>query len=400
MNNIMLFLCYWKKIARSFCVFIDKVIYIFFKKFTLIDERLIVFEGTTVGRFDESSWVLYHYLRKKNKYKFVWIVKNPSNYSKKSDTKYISRFHFTFNICADYYYAKAAYSFYTHTTSPIRYKRDGQKKIFMGHGYAIKGDKGNSRVAYNNFDYGLAIGEEAIPTQAIFVGCEEQELLPLGLPRNDLLLRYNGSGLDNPLVKRQDYKKVIIWMPTFRDSKNQMLSEKNCATETGLPLIDTETKISVLNSFLEEHACLLILKVHRLQLKKKVFEVKFSNILIVTENDIDNLGCQLYETIGFSDALLTDYSSVSVDYLLLDKPIGYILSDMEHYNADRGFILNNPLSVMAGEYIYNEDDLRRFILNVIYDVDNYSQQRSSLVKKLHAAPQGNSCSLIESYFEL
>lgn len=396
----MKFLGYIKKITRSCCVFIDRVVYEFFKRFTKIDKRLIIFEGTTAGRFDESSWVLYHYLRKKNIYRFVWMVKDVKRFTPTNDTIFTSRFHHTFNIMADYYYAKAAYSFYTHTTSPIKYKRNGQKKIFMGHGYAIKGDKGNSRIAYNNFDYGLAMGEDAIATQAIFVGCEEHELLPLGLPRNDLLLKHNGCGLDNPLVKEGHYKKVIIWMPTFRDSKNQMLSEKSCVTDTGLPLIDTESKMNALNRFLEEHACLIILKVHRLQLKKKVFEIKFSNILIVTENDIDNLGCQLYETIGYSDALLTDYSSVSIDYLLLDKPIGYILSDMEYYKADRGFVLNNPLDVMAGDYIYNEDDLRRFILNVIDDIDDFSQQRSILVKKLHAASKGNSCSLIESRLEL
>ena len=143
------------KILQLF-VLIDKFIYSFFKAITKVDDKLIIFEGQ-MGRFDESSWVLYHYLKQKGKYKFVWMVKNPSKYKSTADTRFVSRYHHFFYIVADYYYAKAAYSFYTHPTSPIKYKRPWQTIIFMGHGYAIKGHKGSGS-SYHNFDYALATG--------------------------------------------------------------------------------------------------------------------------------------------------------------------------------------------------------------------------------------------------
>ena len=40
---------------------------------------------------------------------------------------------------------------------------------------------------------------------------------------------------------------------------------------------------------------------------------------------------KLYELIGISDGLLSDYSSVAVDYLLLDRPLGYVLADYNIY---------------------------------------------------------------------
>lgn len=376
---------------------IDKLVYLLFKATTKVDKRLIVFEGT--GGFDESSWVLYHYLKAKGKYKFVWMLGKPSKYKNEHDTKFLTRRYRSFSfVAADYYYAKAGYSFYTHMTSFAKPKREGQIVVFIGHGYAIKGHKGNGN-SYHNFDYALAIGEEAICTQALFVGCTPDKMLPLGLPRNDLLLRNNRSGNENPFTRGRKYSKVIMWMPTFREANNA-LSESSCATETGLPLLDTPNKMEGLNEYLLSQNFLIILKIHRLQLQKEIFNREFSNIVIINDADIDELGLQLYQVIGLSDALLTDYSSVSVDYLLLDKPIGYVLSDIDLYVQDRGFTSNDPRDVMAGHLIYSVDDLYDFFSDLSEGKDEYREKRHCLRKRLHKAERGNSCELIADYFGL
>ena len=48
---------------------------------------------------------------------------------------------------------------------------------------------------------------------------------------------------------------------------------------------------------------------------------------------------KLYELIGISDGLLSDYSSVAVDYLLLDRPLGYVLADYNIYKEKRDLYL-------------------------------------------------------------
>lgn len=377
--------------------YIDKIVYRFIRLFTSIDEKLVIFEGT-MGRFDESSLVLYRYMQKKRKYKFVWMVKCPQHFVDTIDTKFISRYSPFLNLRADYYYSKARYSFYTHATSTTKYKRKGQTKVFIGHGYAIKGHKGAGNT-YHNFDFALATGIEAITTQALFVGCDEEKMLPLGLPRNDLLVQNSRKGNENPLVEGMGFSKIILWMPTFRDSKSS-LSETSCATETGLPLFDTPSRIEKLNDVLHTLNSVIILKPHILQLEKAIFKRKFSNIIIINDDDISKHHLQLYEFIGLSDALLTDYSSVSIDYLLLDKPIGYILSDIDLYMADRGFTSEDPRDVMAGNLIYTEDEAYRFIGELVEGKDKYKECRALLRKRLHAADKGNSCELICNYFKL
>ena len=43
--------------------------------------------------------------------------------------------------------------------------------------------------------------------------------------------------------------------------------------------------------------------------------------------------------LGKADALISDYSSAAIDYLILDRPIGFLLKDVEEYGNSRGFIL-------------------------------------------------------------
>ena len=45
----------------------------------------------------------------------------------------------------------------------------------------------------------------------------------------------------------------------------------------------------------------------------------------------------LYELLGATDLLISDISSVVIDYLLLDRPIIHAFSDLGEYESSRGF---------------------------------------------------------------
>lgn len=385
-----------KAVLLQYLQYIDRFIYLIFKLFFPLDNHLIIFEGTP-GKMNESSLELYKKLRQTSDYRFVWMAKRPSSFVSDEKTVFVNRFHRSFNIRADYYYARAAFSFYTHNTSNIKYKRRGQTVVFFGHGYAYKGNKGHGS-NYHNFDYALSIGEAANITQAAFIGCSPDKMLPLGLPRNDLLVRSKSDGSASPWNK--GFKKVIIWMPTFRESRMKHLSEKHCATETGLPLIAESASLDQFNAFLNKRNICILLKPHPIQTQKSAFKEHRSNIIVVNDEDIAHAGLMLYEMIAQSDALLTDYSSVAADYLLLDKPIGFILSDMDEYKQDRGFVMEDPTTVMPGHHIYSIEDLEGFINDLYNGLDEFKSARQKITQQLHAAFKGNSCELIRNYFHL
>ena len=47
-----------------------------------------------------------------------------------------------------------------------------------------------------------------------------------------------------------------------------------------------------------------------------------------------------------TDVLVTDYSSVAFDYVLLDRPAVFYMPDLEQYQAERGFFYE------LEEYLY------------------------------------------------
>ena len=88
--------------------------------------------------------------------------------------------------------------------------------------------------------------------------------------------------------------------------------------------------------------------------------------------------------ISQTDALITDYSGIAFEFMLLNRPIGYVVSDMQMYT--RGFAVNNPLDYMPGNKIRHLDDMLIYIKDVAESIDRYKAERTKLIKQLF---QGN-----------
>ena len=89
----------------------------------------------------------------------------------------------------------------------------------------------------------------------------------------------------------------------------------------------------------------------------------------------------MYMFIALTDALISDYSSVAVDYLIVDRPIAFTLDDYEAYKKTRGFVFENPLIYMPGHHLYTFDDLEHFLLDVSMGLDPYKEQRAQVSLK-------------------
>ena len=83
-------------------------------------------------------------------------------------------------------------------------------------------------------------------------------------------------------------------------------------------------------------------------METEVVEEQLTCVQFIQESDLEMAGIQLYELLGQTDALMTDYSSVAVDYMLCDKPIAFLLEDYEAYRKNRGFVFEDPLQYMPG----------------------------------------------------
>ncbi|MGI6632424.1 MAG: CDP-glycerol glycerophosphotransferase family protein [Bacillota bacterium] len=213
-----------------------------------------------------------------------------------------------------------------------------------------------------------------VPILARAFGVPAQNVLVTGEPRND----YFFSGKDvlkKTGINKSDYKMVVMWMPTYRTSRIAEQGDDGAAYEFGIPLL-TEKNIKVLDEHLRSLGILLIVKYHSLQ-DVNMPDIELSNVKTWTSEHITKTGEPLYSLLAQCDALITDYSSVSIDYSVLDRPMCFAYDDMQLYASKRGFIYENAESMMPGFRATTFDDLLQFLVQLSVGVDDYREARAA-----------------------
>ena len=381
----------------------DKISHAFFKVCRLLPLREDILVFRTERDYCDNGRALYEYLMTLDDKKrfFVWVVEEPSLYAKRCNTVFVSPYK-SLGLKFYYYLAVAKNLIETHNLTQVKL-RPGQNYISLWHGMMIKKGKSSNANGIEQqqvFDYVLNTSKNTAKQQAEYLGCDEKYVVSLGFPRNDVLLNNNTSGKENPLIQDHSYNKVIIWMPTFRSSVNPYLSETSIDTATGLPLLNDFESVQEISKYCRSLNVLLMVKIHHLQAEKEVFNQHFENIMFVQDDELIDKDIQLYEMLGKTDALITDVSSVYVDYMLLNKPMGFILTDFKGYQNSRGVLFDNLLDLLPGQFIYTMDDMKQFLQNVCDGVDKFEAEREEVKHFFHDYPDGNSCERIKNYFNL
>ena len=371
--------------------FIKNIIIYLFSLFPL-KNKTILFESNSEIK-DNSKALFLKCLEKKvnEKYKIIWIVENIKDARKKYGMYknvsflYKSKDHRSFSLKRLYYCCTAKYCFYTHLLIGLR-KRSGQIKVFLTHGTPIKDTRG---LFWNPFAANL---------RCKTFGGGQDIVLNLGFPRNDYLFIKDKK--INKFIKKDNYKKLILWLPTFKhiNFKNVNRNDFQNDTNNDISLLNHKT-LNKINSKLKEKDYLLVIKFHPSQDMNYITKENHSNILMLTNEELIQKNIDLYSLMGISDALITDFSSVYMDYLLCDKPIGFELNDYDEFKNGRGFLVEKPLELMPGYKIFNEKDFLKFI-NILFKEDSYASERRKLCKKIHKNMDGNSSERILKHFNL
>lgn len=109
---------------------------------------------------------------------------------------------------------------------------------------------------------------------------------------------------------RSDGRRVILVAPTFRDTR---------ATPLGLD----QTWQQRLDAFCETHHCEMLFKFHPYERAAATIAGRHLHVLEAYSD--------AYPLFPFVDTLVTDYSSIYMDYLLLDRPVLFFTPDAELY---------------------------------------------------------------------
>lgn len=211
-----------------------------------------------------------------------------------------------------------------------------------------------------------------------------------GYPRVDLLFQ-DSEALNRLNIYKDKLNKIVIYMPTFRQAKNTDHKETNHNVyDNGIISFSNNTDLEQLNKQLASTNLLLIVKPHPSD-NNIPKHISLSNIRVIDNMELSNANVQLYQLLRYADALITDFSSVFCDYMVLDKPIGFIVTDIDEYKEGRGFVYDNPIDYMPGEILYNKDELRAFLYNVSISNDTSKEKRKSLKQIYNDFTDGNNC---------
>lgn len=355
----------------------------------------------SVPDFSDNAHAFYNYIRREHGdegYTLVWLVRDPSEFADRASkhTRFVRCEGKGLLIKRDFYLAVAKYVLFTHST-PIRKWRSGQLFIGTTHSASqLKGgdirQQGEVRDVFP--DYKLRCGQDGLERMMRTSGMPADRFLVLGMPRLDVLFMHRDC--IPALFPGVKPKLAVIALETFKQN-NKGWRDSEAQGSYGLNIIEDKKMLAALDDALARRGILLVIKPHPLQDLSRVEMNRLESIRFITDRKLAEAGVQLYELVENCGALLTDYSSIYYDYLFLDRPICFMIGDMEAYK--RGFIIDDPLSEMTGPKIRTVPELIAFMDDVLAGKDDYRRERAALKDRVFKYQDDRNCERLFSFLQ-
>lgn len=251
-----------------------------------------------------------------------------------------------------------------------------QKTIQLWHGVGLKD---MSRIDNIKYDYFISTSHWTNETsfKNTFVA---KEFLNCGYPRNDILLqnkenKYDTLFCDNNImefIKNTD-GRLILYAPTHRESN---------------PIIPLDFKS--LNEQLKDLNFTMIIKFHPFVLKyyDNNSSISYSNI------KFHNANGDIYPILKYFDILISDYSSIVYDFLLLDRPIIFFNYDIEEYTQNMPLLFDYD-EYSPGQKVKTHDEL----IQAIQKKDSYKKERKKIKSKFFDLNLNMACENILNFIK-
>ena len=208
-------------------------------------------------------------------------------------------------------------------------------------------------------------------------------------PRNDHLVNYDVDDKQKIIEifpRFTGKEKFILYAPTFRD---QVMLDKGLNLRL-FPFEDFDNRKLV--QFLQDNNMVIFVRAH----------ISDTTTNLEIDNDrVVHLGqdvCADINTIlGSMDFVVTDYSSIGYDFLLVNKPMIFIPYDLKEYERHRGLIIDDYDFWTPGPKVSSLSEFLKYIdLCNSGGPDPYEQKRVELRRVMHSYQTEDSTSRILS----
>ena len=262
-------------------------------------------------------------------------------------------------------------------------KCKNRKIINLWHGVAIKQiellmptiEKKKLHQLQNNsklYDMVIASSEQDKITNARAFGVSPEKVKVTGLPRYEILKKeyVPGKVLQEEIASIQMVKKerkLVLFAPTFRENHISALHQF------------TDEEWEQLDMFARQNNILFGIRPHPYDVKELPEMIRDStnfHLFVNTRYTEPNI------LLKYSDVLVVDFSSIWIDFLLLQRPIVGFSKDFQHYlKRERGFIYDFQ-SVFPGNFLETVPDLLAELRSQLNNAGPVIYQEA--LKKFHA----------------
>ena len=178
-------------------------------------------------------------------------------------------------------------------------------------------------------------------------------------------------------LKTRNYDKVLVYLPTWRDSQHDFFAH--------------DFDWTAMDQVLCQCNALLLVKPHaNVLVDPKMVEGLLNVVLLPPTMDI-------YPILPYTNALITDYSSVMFDYALMEhKGMILYLYDFQEYKKERNF--TRPFEeLVIGKRVFDFESLLATIHEGDYMMDE--MERKAFVLKCRGDNIGNASERIGLFFQ-
>lgn len=315
-----------------------------------------------------------------NKFELIFALRHPNNWDS-NEENFVKFLSFSF-----FYYFCTAKVIISNCGMPTYLpKRKDQYVINTWHGGgAYKTQKSGGNLEENSITksrYKLHLYKTHC-TDLVLSSCESftklavpelvpkytGEIMPCGMPRNDIIYNGNYITIRNKVCKSLDIdpdREIILYAPTYRGSIDSMQVQAEKVFSMDL---DIENLFNAAYKRFNNKPILLIRAHHAMNMSS---HLKSVDIIDVSDYpDTQELLCS-------TDILISDYSSTIWDFSLTKKPCFLYCPDLDYYmNDDRGTY--TPIETWPGILCRSNEELEQAILN--FNEEEYVKK----VEKHHA----------------
>ncbi|MGN1268879.1 MAG: CDP-glycerol glycerophosphotransferase family protein [Candidatus Aphodocola sp.] len=221
---------------------------------------------------------------------------------------------------------------------------------------------------------------------------EYSRIKSLGMPIFDYFKNSDGkSNLSRVLnIDIKKYNKIIMYMPTFRQGFNH--NDINNLTDN-IFNIKNDYDDKKLNEFLSKNNYLLCIKPHPGELSKSQI-IETDNIKMVSEEEMIKNQVSVNEIMNAFDLLITDYSSIGTEFIFLDKPVLFNVSDIEEYTKNRGLLFGSDNFWFPGPTFKTMEDLIKESEKLLSNSSYFKKERAEKKKLWFGTLNSGGCEQI------